>query len=104
MAAIVADNSRRGLVPRPALKIVALAAEALDEGSDAGDPILIPSISLVEWTYLVEKGRIPAEARQPIGGWARQTGRPIRAGASGWSVAAAVDRVDRNGLRICRTV
>ena len=38
-----------------------LSAAAL-AAMTAGGPILVPSISLVEITYLIEKGRIPAQA------------------------------------------
>jgi PIN domain nuclease of toxin-antitoxin system len=62
MAAVVADTHAAVwyLTGNPKLSVV--AARALDEASASGDPILIPSISLVELTYLVEKGRLPAEA------------------------------------------
>jgi len=39
------------------------AADALDSATAAGELIHVPSICLVELTYLVEKGRLPAVAR-----------------------------------------
>jgi PIN domain nuclease of toxin-antitoxin system len=39
------------------------AGSILDRTTQGGDPILIPSISLVELIYLVEKGRIPASTQ-----------------------------------------
>ena len=42
------------------------ATAALDEATMAGSPVHIPSICLVELTYLVEKGRLPAIARERL--------------------------------------
>jgi PIN domain nuclease of toxin-antitoxin system len=42
------------------------AADALDSATAAGELIHVPSICLVELTYLVEKGRLPAIARRRL--------------------------------------
>jgi PIN domain nuclease of toxin-antitoxin system len=42
------------------------AAEALDSATAAGERIHVPSICLVELTYLVEKGRLPVAARDRL--------------------------------------
>jgi PIN domain nuclease of toxin-antitoxin system len=42
------------------------AADALDSATEAGELIHVPSICLVELTYLVEKGRLPAAARSRL--------------------------------------
>ncbi|MGA2714786.1 MAG: PIN domain-containing protein [Bryobacteraceae bacterium] len=42
------------------------AAEAMDLATAAGHPIHVPSICLVELTYLVEKGRLPSVARERL--------------------------------------
>jgi hypothetical protein len=39
------------------------AGHALDGASAAGDPIYVPTICLIELTYLVEKRRLPSVAR-----------------------------------------
>lgn len=52
----LADDAR--LSPR--------AAEAMDSATAAGDAIHVPSICLVELTYLVEKGRLPSVARERL--------------------------------------
>jgi PIN domain nuclease of toxin-antitoxin system len=44
-------------------RLSAKANEALDAATENGELIHVPSICLVELTYLVEKGRLPAEAR-----------------------------------------
>jgi PIN domain nuclease of toxin-antitoxin system len=44
-------------------QLSARAAGALDAATEAGEFIHVPSICLVELTYLVEKGRLPVAAR-----------------------------------------
>src|ERR1035437_10250367 len=68
----------------------------LDDASAAGDSILIPSISLVELTYLVEKGRVPAEARKRLVDALAQPGGPYELAPLGGRVAAAVELIDRS--------
>ncbi|MGA3075170.1 MAG: PIN domain-containing protein [Bryobacteraceae bacterium] len=41
-------------------RLSATAAEVLDSATAAGEFIHVPSVCLVELTYLVEKGRLPA--------------------------------------------
>jgi PIN domain nuclease of toxin-antitoxin system len=43
-------------------RLSAIAADALDSATAAGERIHVPSICLVELTYLVEKGRLPIAA------------------------------------------
>ncbi len=66
MPAIVADTHAAVWYLTNNPKLSARAAEALDAATASGEPIFIASISLVELTYLVEKGRIPAEARKRL--------------------------------------
>ena len=47
-------------------RLSAKALEALDAATSAGELIHVPSICLVELTYLVEKGRLPAAARDRL--------------------------------------
>jgi len=42
------------------------AANVLDSATASGERIYIPSICLVELTYLVEKGRLPVTARERL--------------------------------------
>ena len=42
------------------------AMEALDSATQAGEPIYVPAICLVELTYLVEKNRLPIAARERL--------------------------------------
>ena len=43
-----------------------MAAAALDAATEAGDVIYIPSICLVELSYLIEKRRLPAIVREQL--------------------------------------
>src|SRR2546422_794587 len=47
-------------------QLSAKAADALDSATAAGELIHVPSICLVELTYLVEKGRLPDTARDRL--------------------------------------
>ena len=47
-------------------RLSANAADALDSATAAGERIYVPSICLVELTYLVEKGRLPVAARERL--------------------------------------
>src|SRR6202142_1934023 len=47
-------------------RLSANAADALDSATAAGERIHVPSICLVELTYLVEKGRLPVAARDRL--------------------------------------
>jgi PIN domain nuclease of toxin-antitoxin system len=96
MAAVVADTHAAVWYLANNPKLSPVAAKALDEASAAGDPILIPSISLVELTYLVEKGRLPAEARHRLVEALAEPGGPYELAPLDERVAAAVERIDRN--------
>jgi PIN domain nuclease of toxin-antitoxin system len=45
-------------------RLSARASAVLDETTAAGEIIHVPSVCLVELTYLVEKGRVPRAARE----------------------------------------
>lgn len=47
-------------------RLSSAAHDALTAATNGGEIIHIPSICLVELTYLVEKGRLPAAARQRL--------------------------------------
>jgi PIN domain nuclease of toxin-antitoxin system len=66
MASVVADTHAAVWYLADDPRLSRAASQALDAATAAGDPILIPAISLVELTYLVEKGRLPQAARQRL--------------------------------------
>jgi PIN domain nuclease of toxin-antitoxin system len=76
-------------------RLSSTAARALDAANAGGDAILIPSISLVELTYLVEKGRVPSEARKRLVDALSQDGGPYELAPLDSRVAAAVELIDR---------
>lgn len=107
MASVVADTHAAVWYLANSSRLSSAAAKALNDASAAGDSILIPSISLVELTYLIEKGRIPAEARRRLvdAAWKAAAlsfqalalpGGPYELAPLDGHVAAAVELIDRN--------
>lgn len=95
MPAIVADTHAILWYLADDPRISATAARALDQASATGDPILISSITLVEITYLVEKGRLPAAARQRLAEALAEPEGPYQLASLDAAVAAAVEQIDR---------
>jgi len=96
MAVVVADTHAAVWYLSNSSRLSSAAAKALDDASVAGDAILIPSISLVELTYLVEKGRVPAEARKRLIDALAEPGGPYELAPLDGNVAAAVELIDRS--------
>ena len=96
MAVVVADTHAAVWYLSNSPRLSSAAAKALDGASAAGDAILIPSISLVELTYLVEKGRVPAEARKRLVDALAEPGGPYELAPLDGDVAAAVELIDRS--------
>jgi PIN domain nuclease of toxin-antitoxin system len=71
------------------------AAEAMDLATTAGDAIHVPSICLVELTYLVEKGRLPPIARERLIRALDDPGTPCRLAPLDRAVADALESIDR---------
>ena len=87
---------RNSLVPHQQPEIISRGGKGLGCRLGAGDSILIPSITLVELTYLVEKGRVPAEARKRLVDALAQPGGPYELAPLDGRVAAAVELIDRS--------
>ena len=66
MSAVVVDTHAVVWYLAGNRKLSAKATQALDEATAASRPIHVPSICLVELTYLVEKGRLPVAARDRL--------------------------------------
>jgi len=77
-------------------RLSAKAGDALDAASAAGEVIHVPSICLVELTYLVEKGRIPAAARERLIRELDDPASPCSLASLDRSVANALESVPRN--------
>ena len=96
MATVVADTHAAVWYLTNSPRLSFAAAKALDNASAAGDSILVPSISLVELTYLVEKGRVPAEARKRLVDALAEPDGPYELAPLDGRVAAAVELIDRD--------
>ncbi|MBI3279289.1 MAG: PIN domain-containing protein [Acidobacteria bacterium] len=66
MPAVVVDTHTIVWYLSADCRLSANAADALDSATAAGERIHVPSICLVELTYLVEKGRLPVAARDRL--------------------------------------
>ena len=96
MAAVVADTHAAVWYLANSPRLSPVAARALDEASAAGDSILIPSIVLVELTYLVEKGRLPSDARKRLVEALSHVDGPYELAPLDAGVADSVELIDRN--------
>jgi PIN domain nuclease of toxin-antitoxin system len=82
-------------------RLSANAADALDSATAAGERIYVPSICLVELTYLVEKGRLPDAARERLIHALDDPAIPCRLAPLDRAVADALEFVSRPEV-ICR--
>jgi PIN domain nuclease of toxin-antitoxin system len=76
-------------------RLSANAAAALVFATADGEPIFVPSICLVELTYLIEKGRVPAAARERLVQALDDPATPCRLVALDRAVADALQTVSR---------
>jgi PIN domain nuclease of toxin-antitoxin system len=95
MASVVSDTHAAVWYFHGDPRLSRVAAKAFEEASALGDPILLPSICLVELTYLVEKGRIPKDVRERLIRVLNAPDGPMELAPLDASVAAAVERIDR---------
>jgi PIN domain nuclease of toxin-antitoxin system len=79
-------------------RLSARAAEALDSATAAGEFIHVPSICLVELTYLIEKGRLPVVARDRLIEALDEPDSPCLLAPLDRSVADALERVSRSDV------
>ena len=59
MKAVVSDTHSAIWYISDSPKLSISAVKAMDDAADAGEPIYVSAITLVEITYLIEKGRLP---------------------------------------------
>jgi PIN domain nuclease of toxin-antitoxin system len=72
------------------------ASEMLDRATAEGEVIYVPSVCLVELTYLVEKGRIPKAARDRLVTALDDPATPCQLAPLDRSVADALELVSRS--------
>jgi len=79
-------------------RLSARAAKAFHDASALGDPIYLPSICLVELTYLIEKGRIPPETRERLLKLLALPDSPLELAPLDLRVAASLETIDRKAV------
>lgn len=98
MSAVVADTHVAVWYLRDSKKLSERARAVLDETARAGDFVYVPSISVVDVTYLVEKRKLPEEALQTL---TSELASPISAleiAPLDFAVARAIQRVPRDDV------
>lgn len=61
MKAVVSDTHSAIWFLAKSPNISSIARQAMRDATDAGEPIYVSAITLVEITYLIEKGRLPEQ-------------------------------------------
>ncbi len=77
-------------------RISTMAEAALDLATANGEPIHVPSVCLVELTYLIEKGRVSVEARERLVRAIDDPSTPLRLAPLDRAVADALEFVSRS--------
>jgi PIN domain nuclease of toxin-antitoxin system len=72
------------------------ALQTIEDALQSGEPILLPSISLVEVIYLVEKNRLPMSALKSLNTALQNPGVALRIAPLDLAVAASVQKVARD--------
>jgi PIN domain nuclease of toxin-antitoxin system len=98
MSSVVADTHVIAWYLADLSRLSPAADAALTTAIDGGDPILVSTVTLVELTYLVERGRIPAALRQLVLDTARRPDAGIRLAPFDVHCAEALVRVPRDAV------
>ena len=61
MKALVADTHSAIWYVSDSPELSSVAVKAMDDATNAGEPIYVSAITLVEMAYLIEKGRLPEQ-------------------------------------------
>ena len=96
MSSVVADTHAIVWYLANDARLSQTAMHALDRASATGGPIYVPSICLVELTYLVEKGRLPSLARDRLIRALDEPFAPCRLVPLDRTVADALQLIDRS--------
>ena len=72
-----------------------LALRAIEDSLQGGEAVYLPSISLVEIIYLVEKGRLPGSALERVSAALDSPDVGLKLAALDRSVAESVPRISR---------
>ena len=74
------------------------ALESIESAISAGEPCLVPSICMVEATYLVEKNRIPQQSFRFLLSLLRDPSSGLRMSPLDFPVCEALARVSRDDV------
>ncbi|MBI4515208.1 MAG: type II toxin-antitoxin system VapC family toxin [Deltaproteobacteria bacterium] len=96
MASVVADTHAAAWYLLQSFRLSVTARNRMAAAIAAGDPILVPSISVVELVYLVEKGRIPRPDWEQLQAALEQEDSGFRVVSLDEAIARAVERVPRH--------
>lgn len=98
MAGLVVDTHALVwyLLGSPRLSVT--ARSRLDATLAAGEPLHVPAVSLIELTYLVEKGRLPEAARARVLSLIDDPESGLALAAIDRGVVDAVARIDRDSV------
>lgn len=96
MTAAVLDTHAAVWLLLDSSKLSPLALRAIEDAAQGGDPVYVPSISIVEVVYLVERGRLPATALSRLSDALRSDDSALTIVPLDSAVADAVRRVPRD--------
>lgn len=74
------------------------ARAALNQAEQAGVPIFVSAITLIELRYLVEKGKLPAEVLNRVEATLSQVNSPLELVPIDYSVTRALGQVPRDAV------
>ena len=96
MSSLVLDTHATvwSLVDRKRLS--AAAAAAIEAANDRNSPVFVPTISIVEITYLVEKGRLPATVKTQLLDALEDPGSNLAVVVLDLDVAERVEDIERD--------
>jgi PIN domain nuclease of toxin-antitoxin system len=96
MAALVVDTHAAVWYLLNSNRLSPGAQNAMDDAANAGDPVYVSSISLVEIVYLVEKGKLPAVVIERLTAALSDPDAAFAIAALDKSAALAVQRISRD--------
>ncbi len=79
-------------------KLSRAALLAIEKAERSGDPVYVSAISLVETVYLIERGRIPANALSLLLRQSKDKQSALRVVPLDSDIAEAVERVSRSAV------
>ena len=79
-------------------RLSAAAKETLETANRSGAPVYVPTISIVEIVYLIEKGRLPVEVKARLGELLDDQSTNLIATSLDHEIADRVEHVSRDAI------